>query len=89
MDHGTLEEIRKMAIERVREGERPSAVITSYVFHRSVIYRWMKAAAGRSKGLRALGAYQGTWHPKKLNTAQERQVFRWTKGKKPHAILWI
>ena len=83
MDHGTLEEIRKMAIERVREGERPSAVIASYGFHRSVIYRWMKAAAGRGKGLRALGARKGTGRPKKLNAAQERQVFRWIRGKNP------
>lgn len=29
LDHRTLEEIRKMAAERVREGERPSAVIAS------------------------------------------------------------
>ncbi len=54
MDHGTLEEIRKMAIERVREGERPSEVIPSYGFHRCVIYRWMKAAAGRGKGLKSM-----------------------------------
>lgn len=32
MDHGTLEGIRKVAMERVREGERPSTVIASYGF---------------------------------------------------------
>jgi len=83
MDHGTLEEIRKMAIERIREGERPSAVIASYGFHRCVIYRWMKAAAGRGKGLRALASRKGTGRPKKLNAAQERQVFGWVNGKNP------
>jgi len=83
MDHGTLEAIRKMAIERVREGERPSAVIASYGFHRCVIYRWMKAAAGRGKGLRALTSRKGTGRPKKLCAAQERQVFRWINGKNP------
>ncbi|EQD51096.1 transposase, partial [mine drainage metagenome] len=41
LDHRTLEEIRRMAVERVREGERPSAVIASYGFHRCVIYRWL------------------------------------------------
>ena len=56
LDHGTLEEIRKMAIELFREGERPSTVIGSYGFHRSVIYGWMKAVAGRGKGVRALAA---------------------------------
>lgn len=83
MDHGTLEEIRKMAIERVREGERPSEVIASYGFHRCVIYRWMKACAGRGKGLRALASSKGTGRPKKLSAAQERQVFRWINGKNP------
>jgi transposase len=83
MDHGTLEEIRKMAIERVREGERPSVVIASYGFHRSVMYRWMKAAAGRGKGLRALASRRGTGRPKKLSAAQERQVFRWINGNNP------
>src|SRR3712207_4747105 len=83
MDHGTLEEIRKMAMERVREGERPSTVIASYGFHRTVIYRWMKAVAGRGNGLRALNSNKGTGRPKKLSKAQERQVFRWINGKNP------
>jgi transposase len=83
MDHGTLEEIRKMAIERVREGERPSKVIASYGFHRCVIYRWMKAAAGSGNGMRALASRKGTGRPKKLSVAQEQQVFRWVNGKNP------
>jgi transposase len=44
LDHRTLEAIRKMAVERVREGEKPSQVIASYGFARPVIYRWLKAA---------------------------------------------
>jgi len=83
MDHRTLEEIRKMAVERVREGEKPSDVIASYGFHRCVIYRWMKAANGRGKGLKALAARKGTGRPRKLAPAQERQVFRWINGKNP------
>jgi len=38
LDHGTLETIRMMAMERVREGEAPSDVIASYGFHRTTIY---------------------------------------------------
>ena len=83
MDHRTLEEIRKMAVERVREGEKPSAVIASYGFHRCVIYRWIKAANGRGKGIKALAAHKGTGRPRKLTLAQERQVFRWINGKNP------
>jgi transposase len=83
LDHRTLEEIRKMAVERVREGEHPGMVIASYGFHRSVIYRWLKAANGRGKGLKALAARKGTGRPRKLTAAQERQVFRWINGKNP------
>lgn len=83
MDHRTLEEIRKMAVERVREGEKPSAVIASYGFHRCVIYRWLKTASGRGKGIKALSARKGTGRPRKLTPAQERQVFGWINGKNP------
>ena len=72
-----------MAVERVREGEHPGTVIASYGFHRSVIYRWLKAANGRGKGLKALAARKGTGRPRKLTAAQERQVFRWINGKNP------
>ena len=34
LDHATLETIRLMAVERAREGEVASAVITSYGFNR-------------------------------------------------------
>src|SRR4030065_1420758 len=83
MDHRTLEEIRKMAVERVREGERPSAVIASYGFHRCVIYRWLKQARGRGKGLKALTARPATGRPRTLTPAQERQGVRWINGKNP------
>lgn len=56
LDHGTLETIRTMAVARVREGERPSAVIASYGFHRCTIYRWLQAAGRRGQGLKALAA---------------------------------
>ena len=50
LDHKTLEEIRLMAVERVREGEDPSAVIASYGFCRTTIYKWLRAAKGRGRG---------------------------------------
>jgi hypothetical protein len=36
-DHQTLEAIRLVAVERVREGEAPSSVIASYGFSRTTI----------------------------------------------------
>ena len=37
LDHKTLEEMRRMAVHRVWEGEKPSAVIASLGFHRTVM----------------------------------------------------
>ena len=83
LDHATLETIRKMAVERVLEGERPSEVIANYGFHRCTIYAWLNAARGRGKGLRALASRPSTGRPRTLTAAQERQVFRWINGKNP------
>ena len=83
LDHKTLEEIRLMAVERVREGEDPSTVIASYGFCRTTIYKWLRAATGRGRGLAALRSRQGTGRPRKLTQSQGRQVFRWINGKDP------
>lgn len=83
LDHKTLEEIRRMAVTRVHEGEKPSAVIASFGFNRTVIYRWIKAAAGRGRGLRALRARRATGRPRSLTPAQEAQIFRWVNGRDP------
>jgi transposase len=83
LDHATVETIRTKAVERVREGERPSEVIASYGFHRCTIYGWLKTARGRGKGLTALAARPATGRPRTLTAAQERQVFRWINGKNP------
>src|SRR5450755_3747377 len=83
MDHGTLETIRLMAVERVREGEVPSVVIASYGFGRTVIYKWLAAAAKPGLGLRALLARPAPGRPRSLTPRQEQQVFRWINGKDP------
>jgi len=43
LSHETSETIRMMAVRRVREGERPSAVIASYGLCRTTIYHWLRA----------------------------------------------
>ena len=81
LDHATLEEFRLLALRRVREGEKPSAVVKSLGMNRTSIYRWLKAAAGRGKGERALAARPATGRPTKLTPTQQAQVFRWINGK--------
>src|SRR5512145_2736534 len=83
LDHKTLEEIRRMAVQRVWEGERPSVVIACYGFARPVIYRWLRQARGKGRGLRALRSRKGTGRPRRLTPKQEQQLFRWINGKDP------
>lgn len=83
LDHQTLEAIRLMAIERVREGERPSEVIAAYGFNRTTIYKWIQAALSPGLGIKALRAKPAPGRPRSLTPAQERRVFRWINGRDP------
>src|SRR5215471_12536074 len=83
LDHKTLEEIRRMAVQRVWDGERPSAVVACYGLSRQIIYKWLKQAKGKGRGLRALRARKATGRPRRLTDKQERQLFHWINGKDP------
>lgn len=83
LDHATLEEIRRMAVQRVWEGEKPSVVIASYGFSRQIIYKWLREAKGKGRGLRALRSRKGTGRPRTLTAKQEQQLFRWINGRDP------
>ena len=82
-DHQTLEKIRLMAVERVREGERASDVIASYGFNRTTIYKWVQAALRPGVGIKALRSTKATGRPRSLTPKQESQVFRWVNGRDP------
>ena len=81
-DHCTLETIRLMAVERVLEGEQPSAVVASYGFNRTTIYKWIDAARAGG-GLRALLSTKAPGRARSLTPARERQVLRWVNGRDP------
>ena len=83
LDHTTLETIRLLVIERVREGESPTTVIESYGFNRTTIYKWIKTAAQPGVGIKALRSTKATGRPRTLTAAQESQVFRWVNGRDP------
>jgi transposase len=83
LDHRTLEAIRLMAVERVREGERAAEVIEAYGFNRTTIYKWLKAARRPGVGIKALRSTKATGRARSLTPAQERQVFRWVNGRDP------
>ena len=83
LDHQTLEAIRLMAVERVREGEPAADVIAAYGFNRTTIYKWLKAALQPGVGIKALRSTKATGRPRTLTPVQERQVFRWVNGRDP------
>ncbi len=82
LDHQTLEALRLMAMERLAEGEAASAVMASFGFCRTTIYKWQRKAKGR-KGLEALRSRIGSGRPRKLTAGQERKVLGWVNGKDP------
>ena len=81
--HNTLEEMRVLAVQRMNEGEHPAAVAASFGMNRSWAYKCKAAARGGGRGLKALRSTKETGRPRKLTSAQERQVFRWVNGKRP------
>lgn len=72
-----------MAVERVRDGERPSTVIASYGFNRTTIYKWLNAASKPGVGVAALRSRPASGRPRSLTPRQEQQVFRWINGRDP------
>jgi transposase len=81
LSHETSEHIRLMAVRRVHEGEKPSAVIKSYGLCRTTIYKWL--AADRQGGERALAARKHPGRPCTLTEKQMATVRSWICGKDP------
>ncbi len=81
--HNTLEEMRMLALQRMREGEKPAVVSASFGMHRTWAYKVRAAAAGRGNGARALRSTRSSGRPRSLKPTQERQVFRWVNGRNP------
>jgi transposase len=81
LSHEVSEKIRQMAVQRVQEGELPSAVISSYGLCRTSIYRWLRAA--KKRGPDALRARKHPGPPCKLTAREKMRVRRWICGKDP------
>jgi len=82
LDHKTSEEIRLMAMERLREGEAASTIMESFGLCRTTIYKWRRKI-GNGKGIEALLSRKGSGRPRRLTAAQEQKVLRWINGKDP------
>ncbi len=81
LSHEMSEKIRHMAVERVREGEKPSVVIKSFGLSRTCMYPWIRAA--RNPGVRALAARTHPGRTPALTPQHKVRVRRWICGKDP------
>jgi len=81
LDHKTLEEIRKRAVERVQAGESPEDVVRTLGFNRRTIYDWL--ARYRAGGWDALKAKPLAGRPKKISASQMQYLYRAIAGKTP------
>lgn len=81
MDHVTNEHLRTTACRRVREGEKPSAVMKSMGLCRTTIYKWLRTY--RRQGEAGLARRKATGRKPRLNARQRQAVIRWIVGKDP------
>ena len=81
VDHPTSAHLRRLAVRRVENGEKPSEVIRSLGLYRTSIYKWLRAY--RRGGNSALASRKASGPTPKLTDAQKRQVRRWIVGKDP------
>ncbi len=81
LSHETSEQLRVMAVRRVREGERASSVIRSFGLCRTTIYKWLRKA--RRGGESALKARKHPGRKPRLLPRQKLQVRRWINGRDP------
>ncbi len=81
LSHEVSEHIRIMAVRRVLDGERASAVMKGYGLARTMIYYWLNIH--KKRGEEGLKAKKHAGPCCKLTVRQKRQVFRWINGKDP------
>src|SRR5437899_4204283 len=81
LSHETSETIRRMAVQRVKDGEVPSDGIKSYGLCRTTIYKGL--GAERRGGAAALTARKHPGRKPALTPRQKLQVRRWINGKDP------
>ena len=83
IDHATLEHLRLLACQRVKEGEAPSEVMRSLKLCRTTIYKWLKEY--KTHGKKGLLSSKASGPKTKLNIIQQKKVKGWINKKDPRA----
>ena len=73
--------IRKLAVQRVFDGESAAEVTRSFGLGSKTIYPWLKVA--REQGIDALAPRARTGRNRKLSPLEEQEVKRWVVGGDP------
>jgi transposase len=81
LDHKTLTELRKRAVNSVQEGQSPELVAKALSIHRVTIYGWL--ARYRNGGWGALDASKRGGRPPKMDAKSMQWVYRTVTMKNP------
>lgn len=81
LDHATLEEMRRLAVKRVVQGERHAAVARSLEVHPGTVAKWMMTYRGAGDG--GLASRKASGRPPTLTARQQAQLRRWIVGRSP------
>jgi transposase len=84
LDHGTLEELRRLSVRRVLAGERIKDVAASIEQHPNTVSKWM--AIVRESGEEGLASTKAPGAAPKLKVAQMKRLARLVIGKNPKQL---
>ena len=73
--------VRRLAVQRVFDGERPCDVTEAYGLSDKIIYRWIRKA--RKEGITSLSPLPRSGRSRTLTTEEEREVKSWVIGNDP------
>lgn len=81
LDHATLEEMRRLAVRRVLDGEPQAAVAASLQVHVGTVSRWV--CSHREGGEAAIASRKASGRPPTLDEKQTARLRRTITGKNP------
>lgn len=84
LDHATLEEMRRLAVKRVLQGETQRSIAKSLEVHYGTVAKWMSWY--RSEGAESLGSTPATGRTPELTEKQTARLRRIILGKNPQQL---
>lgn len=74
--------VRRLAVQRVQDGESAAEVTRSFGLGKKTIFTWLRIV--REQGLQALAPKARTGRSRKLSPLEEQEVKRWVIGSDPY-----